>query len=369
MRDEFFDLPEEFRQAREINENFKDEFDYHTLPKTSSKTTLKQRYNKLLKIMKLATSVSLTVAAVSPVIPTIVPIIKIDASESESAKPQKPIIIDELAEELSGVWNVLGYRKVLVVDEKEIISEDNVSDISYSIDIEDGKVYLTYYEKHENLNSSLLEKIDENTYYVHQIKQNGEEIDIYVYLDEVLIVETTIQKEIDGVLATETTYYYCAKEGSDFEFIPSVKGEDLCLNCEGTGFVNCKECEGIGYILCADCNGSGYLDEDCLDCEATGECIYCLGIGNIEETTINEENGEEEVSLIECEHCLGTGICSTCNGSTHKPCDICINEEENSLPGYIECVVCEGSGKLICETCNGTGGLINQEENIDLEQE
>lgn len=367
MKDEFYDLPEEYRNADEISNSFKDEFEYFNIPKVQTGKTLKERYNKMLKIMKLATSVSLAAVTMSVSIPTIIPIIKIDASED---KKEEIVVKEEIInEEIKGIWNVSGIKHVTLIDDEEVVDKDiNVSDISYSIDLEGDEVYLTYYENGENLNSTLLKKINDNTLYCHQIRQNEEEVDIYVSLnEEVLIIKVIGKTTINDISYDDVTYYYCGKDGGDYSYTPTVVTPDhtTCEVCEGTGITNCPTCLTLGQVTCDECNGSGYLEEADEVCEGTGECINCKGLGYLEETLINEETGEEETSQTTCESCSGSGICVSCNGSGHKLCDKCSTIEDN-LPGYIICEKCNGQGTITCINCEGTGevtvSLLNDED-------
>lgn len=371
MKDEFQNLPNEFRDTKEIDNKYKDEFDHLNIAKTVGKSNLKQRYNKMLKVMKLVTSVSLATTAISTTIPTIIPIIRVDASEE---KEEIVIKEDELLKELSGVWNVSGFKHVLIVDEQEIVLDDgNLTDVSYLIEIEGDNAYLTYLENGENLNSSLLEKIDDKTLYYHQIRQNGDEYDVYVYIEEdIFVVKVVGQTVYNDILSDDITYYYCTKEGSDYIYTPvtTKPEENNCMTCNGEGFITCIDCEGLGHILCTECNGEGYLEENDEICAGTGECIYCLGIGSVEETIINEETLIEETLTKECEYCQGTGLCSSCNGTGHVICSNCTNTEiEDNIPGYIICKTCEGKGQIVCENCLGSGKITEtQEENEKIEE-
>lgn len=108
-------------------------------------------------------------------------------------------------------------------------------------------------------------------------------------------------------------------------------------------------------------------------------CATCGGDHKVEGTTICPEcSGEQEVPMIDCADCDGTGTVYTWNFDTPCPnngpacsgCDDCFSGFAK-IP--VTCDTCGGSGKVvdpaaeICGTCGGTGTVQQEEDCPDCE--
>ena len=110
--------------------------------------------------------------------------------------------------------------------------------------------------------------------------------------------------------------------------------------------------EGLVQVTCYTCLGSG----NCTTCNGTKKgCKQCGGTGNF---------CDDCNTTGKCIRCYGSGNCDTCNGkgevrcyscSGSGKCKYCVNGKlyVNSSVGWIDCNVCGGSNR--CKTCNGYG--------------
>ena len=397
--EEFPKLPDEFSQVQEFevrpnielnvlpNEFHKEtEFDYEQEfnsniitddQSTSSKVgSLKTQYSKILKILKLATTVSLAATTTTVALPKIVPIITVDATEEKTEETEEENKETNIIEMLTGDWSVSERKSVIIVDGEETDYEDeSTTIISFAIEYDDEDLYLSTYEDGELINTSLLNKEEDGSYTCHITKQSGDEIDVSVVTDnENITITQTGKVTIDDETYDLVTYYYCTKGKTEYNVEPSEEEntivEETCPDCDGTGEVTCSTCEGKGLIECETCNGTGYLEEDCTICEGTGKCINCSGTGTVTTTTIDEESGEETQNEETCPECNGTGLCASCEGLGKARCSTCDADGTNTNPGYISCDTCSGTGKVTCEKCNGTGKIeVEETENSDSTDE
>lgn len=134
------------------------------------------------------------------------------------------------------------------------------------------------------------------------------------------------------------------------------KEYDICLTCQGEGRVLCQTCKGAGQV-------TGYPQVTCTECMGFGFVNYSAGL---------------------CTYCNGTGIydgkaCPICYGKTYSAqipalsagtyssfvsadeaiynCPICdsVGTVQGSESGYIECTICDGTGREKCSACSGEG--------------
>ena len=377
---EINDVPEEFPEAKEFD--FDQEFNSNIVSNdddddtTSSVTSLKTTYTKALKVLKLATTVSLAATTTSVALPKIVPIITVDATEDESNVTTKADTKTEneiFAESAGGEWNISDIKRYIIIDGEEREDTSLASDgdvISYVVENESGKLYLSTYINNELSNTTELTKDGDGNYSCHLIRQSGAEVDILVYLEnDSLVIKETGTTVIDETTYDTVTYYHCTKGSSTYYVTPDkedatvVTTEKLCPVCDGEGTIKCGTCDGTGLVECTECNGTGYLNAVCTDCAGSGNCKKCDGTGLVKTSSTDSETGEITETEESCPECEGSGICATCNGSGKEKCPTC-NNSDNANPGYVNCTDCNGSGRVTCTECNGSGRIeVSEEEN------
>lgn len=117
---------------------------------------------------------------------------------------------------------------------------------------------------------------------------------------------------------------------------------DKCSSCKGTGKRQCDFCNGCGYMgECAKCGGLGRLDQMCFNCDGSGYVVTQIG-GNSQRSACTICNGRGIRPMREkCQRCLGTG---------HDT----------------KCMTCLGTGIIKCRFCSGSGNNLDQKDTLGL---
>ena len=152
-----------------------------------------------------------------------------------------------------------------------------------------------------------------------------------------------------------------------------------CIKCDGNGTIStkCPDCNGntntIQTISCPVCIGTGYFlkERHCEKCQGSGEicfvskCKFCKGKGS----TIWEA-GYHEIYILDCVECEGNGKlirkCSGCHGKGIEGIDVntCFYCGGNGKIKYQSiknvCNKCESKGMIVekCMDCNGNGYVL-----------
>ena len=151
--------------------------------------------------------------------------------------------------------------------------------------------------------------------------------------------------------------------------------KETCKLCGGVGLVACARCKGKGEVinkervLCPTCDGDkhGFVYVTCDRCRGTGrlrlKCSTCKGKGRIDiQFKLSRErcgscNGTGRGRDIECPKCLARG-----EVRVDKMCVTCSGQGEVVRANKYTCSVCDGKGRLRCDSCNERGFIYRPKE-------
>jgi len=125
---------------------------------------------------------------------------------------------------------------------------------------------------------------------------------------------------------------YLQINGYQADHFEEAKGLEKRLASPLEAIKNCDLCDHKGYRYqnCFVCEGKKVIEQDCYYCRAKGVvgCSRCRGSG-----LVTKKNIFDITEYFKCERCEGKGrlICPSCNGS---------------LKEVSECATCSGFGKL-----------------------
>ncbi|NOZ19959.1 MAG: hypothetical protein GXP25_02610 [Planctomycetes bacterium] len=129
--------------------------------------------------------------------------------------------------------------------------------------------------------------------------------------------------------------------------------QDMCFECNGTGWVECKQCGGRGLkrLICNACAGKG-----------TKPCEFCGMKGRLGAKKCPICKGTKEAP---CEFCKGKGYIEVvCDACAKHPCPLCRGRKRKPIG---PCPDCKGTGRVAtgggmdCPKCGGTGIAVSDE--------
>lgn len=230
---EFLDSP---INSKDIEFSSNREFTYSKVKVEETKDSVKGKFSNIQKMMKLATSVSLTATSMGVGAAVIVPIIK-------PVEKPKPIIIEveeEIEEEyiseyatlINGDWYLIGKKVTQVINGEETVLTDESffsDDSTYSIKMDESDLdypvmYLSYLLNGEEISEPLI-KIEDNLFSTTIEKEDG----VYkIYAS--LIDGNLLIKEVGGIHSSLSeegriekytiNYYYYGKDNNSI-YIPN----------------------------------------------------------------------------------------------------------------------------------------------------
>lgn len=127
--------------------------------------------------------------------------------------------------------------------------------------------------------------------------------------------------------------------GHAFSFPWNSNSEGVAAEDDYDYWIECNTCKGSG--ACKSCGGTGRSSTGrmCTLCDGTGNCPHCGGVGQRKLLLI------DGVEYVVCRGCLGSGICSSCDGKKYTG--------GGGYLGALTCYSCKGSG--VCGSCKGKG--------------